>query len=144
MLAVPGRQEVRSSFGAILQRCRDWLRDSSASELKCCAEEEVARIAQDAGVSASELCRLATLGPQSAELLLRRMAALDLDRNEVFREEPGTFRDLQRVCSMCEYHRRCARDLAHDAANPAWKDYCPNAGTLIALNALPRAARHEW
>ena len=41
-----------------------------------------------------------------------------------------TFQDLQRVCAMCESHRRCARDLARDSAIPAWKDYCPNAATL--------------
>src|SRR5262249_2242005 len=73
----------------------------------------------------------------------RRMAALDLDRNEVSRTEPRTFQDLQRVCTMCNHHRRCSRDLARDSADPAWEDYCPNAATLMALNALPWRARTE-
>src|SRR5215831_16526549 len=101
-------------------------------------------MAKDVGVPASELRRLASLGPDSADLLLRRMAALDLDRTEVSRTEPRTFQDLQRVCSMCRSHRRCKRDLADDAAGPAWQDYCLNAATLMALNALPWRARSEW
>jgi hypothetical protein len=45
---------------------------------------------------------------------------------------------------MCRSHRRCKRDLAHDAADPAWEDYCPNAATLKALNAMPWRSRAEW
>jgi hypothetical protein len=145
MLALPGGQKSWSPTKAVSQWWRDWTRRSSAlSELKCWGEDEVERVAKDVGVSASELRRLASLGPGSADLLLRRMAALNLDRNEVSRTEPRTFQDLQRVCTMCNSHRRCKRDLARDSADPAWQDYCPNAATLMALNALPWRARAEW
>jgi|SRR5208282_66382 len=143
MPALPSGQKSWSPFDAILQWFRDWTRTGSVSELKCFGDEEIERIAKDVGVSASELRTLATFGPEAADLLLRRMAALDLDRKEVARIEPQTFQDLQRVCLMCESRRRCARDFAGDSASEAWKDYCPNAATLIALNALPWAARHE-
>jgi hypothetical protein len=123
---------------------RDWTRRGSGLDLKCCGEDEVERMAKDIGVSASELRRLATLGPDSADLLLRRMAALDLDRKEVSQTEPRTFQDLQRVCTMCNSHRRCKRDLARDSADRAWQDYCPNAATLMALNAQPWRSRAEW
>src|SRR6516164_6362996 len=63
---------------------------------------------------------------------------------EVERTEPRTFQDLQRVCTMCNHHRRCRGDLACHADDPAWHDYCPNASTLTALNALPWRARSEW
>lgn len=142
MSVLPDGQKGRSPFGAILRWWRDRARDPAA-ELKCCGDEEVERIARDVGVSATELRTLAKRGPGAAGLLLRRMAALDLDRNEIARTERGTFQDLQRVCTMCESKRRCARELARDSADPAWKDYCPNAATLIALNALPWAARRE-
>jgi hypothetical protein len=92
---------------------------------------------------ASEIRRLANLGPESAELLSRRMAALQLDRKEVAQTHPQTFRDLQRVCTLCESHRQCARDLSRDSGDPGWEDYCPNAATLRALNARPRASRRE-
>lgn len=142
MLAPARRTKGRPPIEAILQWCRDWTK--GASVLQCWAEAEVEHIAKDVGMSASQLRALASLGPEAADLLLRRMEALDLDPNEVFRTEPATFQDLQRVCTMCESHRRCARDLARDSAIPAWKDYCPNAATLMALNAQPWAARSEW
>jgi len=142
MSALPAGRTSRSLTKAFLQ----WWGEgrSSALELKCCGEDEVERMAKDLGLSASELRSVVKLGHGSADLLLRRMAALDLDRKEVSRTEPRTFQDLQRVCSMCRSHRRCKRDLAHDAADPAWQDYCPNAATLMALNALPWRARSEW
>jgi Family of unknown function (DUF6455) len=145
MLALPDGQKSWSPTRALSQWWRDWTRRGSArSELKCCGEDEVERMAKDVGLSASELRRLAAHGPDSADLLLRRMAALDLDENEVSRTEPRTFQDLQRVCTMCNSHRRCKRDLARDSADPVWQDYCPNAATLMALNALPWRARSEW
>ena len=140
MAALLGGQKSWSPIEAILQWCRDWTR-RDALELKCCGEEEIEHIAKDVGVSVTQLRALASRGPEAADLLLSRMAALDLDPNEVSRIELRTFRDLQRVCTMCESHRRCARDLARDSAIPAWKDYCPNAATLMALNGLPWAAR---
>ena len=58
--------------------------------------------------------------------------------------QPETFRDLQRICTLCESHRQCAHDLLRDADNPKWEHYCPNVDTLKALNALPWASRREW
>ena len=145
MPALSSDQKCRSPFEAISRWWRSWARGSSAlSELKCCGEDEVERIAKDVGVSAAELRKLVRRGPEAADLLLRRMAALDLDRNEVSRTEPRTFQDLQRVCSMCESRRQCARDFARESADTAWQSYCPNATTLMSLNALPWAARREW
>jgi hypothetical protein len=143
MSALPVGQ--KSLIKAVSQWWRELTRRGSARfELRCCGEEEVERMAKDIGLSSSELRRLASLGPDSADLLLRRMAALDLDRNEVSQTEPRTFQDLQRVCTMCNHHRRCRGDLARDVDDPAWHDYCPNASTLMALNALPWRARNEW
>ena len=110
----------------------------------CSAESEVERIATDIGMSVAELRELAKLGPESAELLMHRMAVLDLDRKEVAQTQPQTYRDLERICTMCESHRQCARDLLRDSSNPKWEDYCPNVATLKALNALPWASRREW
>ena len=133
-----------SSIKAAGRGFLSWLKQDFPSGLECCAEREVERIAKDIGVSASELHKIASHGPDAADLLLQRMAALDLEPKEVSGVEPRTFHDLQRICTMCEYHRRCARDLTRDTADPAWKDYCPNAATLMALSAQPWAARNEW
>lgn len=112
--------------------------------LQRCAETEIERIAKDNGLSVSEFRTLASLGPNAADLLERRMAALDLDPVEVSQTAPYTFRDLQKLCSLCKNHGRCLRDLARDPANEAWKHYCPNAETLLALDALPWSSRSEW
>jgi len=137
-------QKAWSPVAAISQWYRSWSQRSSERELNCCGDEVVDRMARDIGVTAAELRRLAKSGPEAVSLLRRRMTALDLDENEIAKAEPQTLHDLQRVCTLCQYRRRCARDLAHDAADPAWKDYCPNATTLAALNAEPWAARGEW
>jgi hypothetical protein len=135
-------QKSHSPFEAIWQWWRGLI--DSQSSLVNCGEEGLGRMAHDVGVSSSELRKLASHAPQSADLLLERMAALDLDPNEVARTERATFQDLQRVCTMCESHGRCMRGLMRDPGNPAWKDYCPNAQTLTALSALPWKARQEW
>jgi len=139
MSGLSGEGSVWSRIAAVSQRCRDWLAAHSDAELRCFEAEDIQRMARDAGVSAGELRELARYRPDSADLLLRRMAALHLDRNEVLRTEPQTLHDLQRVCTLCRDHGRCARDLAHDSADPRWKDYCPNAATLAALEAEQRA-----
>jgi len=144
MSALPGGGERRSPFAAMLRWCRDWARADPASQLSCCGEAEVERIARDIRMTPSELRAVVRRGPKSADLLLRRMAALDLDPMEVTQVGPQTFHELQRACALCESKRRCARDLARDSAIPAWKDYCPNAATLMALDVLPWTSRSEW
>ena len=74
-------------------------------------------------------------------LLDYRMAALDLDPIEISALVPQTFNKLQRVCSSCEKSSRCARDLAGDTADAAWKHYCPNSIDLLMIDLLLRAAR---
>jgi len=143
MSALPNARKRRSPAEVVSQWWQSWTSNAPASDLACCAEGEVERIAKDIGMPASEIRRLANLGPESAELLSRRMAALDLDRKEVARTHPQTFRDLQRICTLCESHRQCARDLARNSGDPGWEEYCPNVATLRALNASPQASRRE-
>ncbi len=135
-------QKAHSPIETFWQWCRDFA--APRSDFEYCGEEGIERMAHDIGISSVELQKLAGHGAHSADLLLKRMAVLDLDENEVARTERATFQDLQRVCTMCDCRRRCARDLAHDPGNAVWKDYCPNAQTLTALSSLPWMARQEW
>jgi uncharacterized protein DUF6455 len=135
-------QKTHSPLEAIRQWCRGFV--GSQSVLGECGVEGLERMAHDIGVSTAELHQLSKQGQHSADLLGRRMDVLDLDENEVARVERATFQDLQRVCSMCDCKKRCARDLARNPADQVWKDYCPNAQTLTALNGLPWMARREW
>src|SRR6266513_347670 len=68
--------------------------------------------------------------PDERELLAKRMAGVHLEPRAVAQSDPSTSRDLQRVCAMCGFKYRCARDLAVEALDPSWqqwRDYCPNA-----------------
>jgi hypothetical protein len=120
----------------------DWWRArSEVADLECCGSAEVERIAGDLGMSAAELRTLASHGPNAAELLNRRMAALRIDPDRVGSLDPFMLRDLQRLCTTCTNRKRCARDLADAAGDLAenrqdWQDYCPNAATLNMLVAL--------
>jgi len=136
-------RNIRTSLGAAWQRCRDWFGGSFTSEFKYCDEGDIARVAHEAGVTTGELRELARHNSRSADLLLKRMAALDLDQTEVAKIEPHVFRDLQRVCTVCESHGRCQHDLNRDPNDPAWKSYCPNVETLMDLDALPWSSRRE-
>jgi hypothetical protein len=144
MFTLPRNQVAYSPIESILQWIWDHSRSKTLNELQSFGEKEVEGLAKDAGLTVADFRRLAKLGPNAPDLLERRMAALDLDPTEVSAIAPHTFHDLQRACSFCESQRRCLRDLARDPAIPAWKDYCPNAQTLMALDALPWASRREW
>lgn len=118
-----------------------WTVSSAYSDLSCCAQDDVERMAHDIGVSPSELRQLAKLGPDAADQLLERMKVLHLDPQKVETAETRTFHDLQRSCSLCDHHRRCEQDLATNAAAPQWEHYCPNAATLKVLSTMPWPAR---
>ena len=135
MVSLPRGQIFSSAIEVILRWMCDQSRSKTLNELQSCGEQEVERVARDTGLSVAEFRALACLGPNATDLLERRMAALGLDPIAVSAATPQTFRDLQRICSFCESPRRCLRDLARDPAIPAWKDYCPNAKTLMALYA---------
>jgi hypothetical protein len=68
----------------------------------------------------------------ASHLLLRRLAALDLDVKVISRNEPRTLRELQQRCTICGCQGRCAMDLG--TASTAWKAYCGNAALLRALH----------
>jgi hypothetical protein len=132
----------KPSQSPVLDWCRAQLK--SESEFGCCCDAEIERMARDIRMSASEFRAAASRGPKSADLLMRRMAALDLDPNEVGRIEPAAFRDLQRVCTLCNSRRRCARDVARNAPTSAWDRYCPNSDTLAALSGTAWRSRQGW
>jgi hypothetical protein len=91
------------------------------------------RIAADVGLSSSELTRLAAQ-PDCVPLLIeKRLAALNLDPEEIRKLSPLILRDLQRTCALCAEKGRCADDMAADPLASGWESYCPNSGTLRSL-----------
>lgn len=109
----------------------NWLvEEFPGGELSSLSEFEVGRIASDLGVTTSELRKLSRKGPGSSSHLVGRLEALGLDPKRVERENPLEFRDMQRLCALCDRHGRCARDLSRDPKSDVWDLYCPNAGTI--------------
>jgi hypothetical protein len=84
---------------------------------------------------------MAELGPDAAQQLLDRMAVLHLDADALTKREPATMRDMQRLCSSCASKKRCQLDLMLIPNDPAWQHYCPNAGTLDAVQSEAATVR---
>jgi hypothetical protein len=118
-----------SIFNSMIAAVCDW----SRYHIDDCASYEIERMARDVGLSPSELRRMSKLKPDAAKLVMERLAALHLNAETLTKTDPGTMLDLQRLCTNCASKRRCQRDLAHRPDDPVWRQYCPNEGTLKAL-----------
>ncbi len=105
----------------------------SMAELAACPPSELRRMAQDVGLSHTDLRSLSCSHPGPSELMPRRLQQLGLDPAYVKFARTATYRDLERVCATCRAWRRCARDLANDDAQVGMRGYCPNAPTINAL-----------
>lgn len=113
---------------------RNWKRArATLSEIHELESGELSRVARDIGVNSFELRTLAGRWPDSADLLSQRLAALQLTDDAGVQAEPGVLRDLQRVCTLCHEKQRCGHDIDNNSSSPEWREYCPNAETLNAL-----------
>lgn len=106
-------------------------KDRLEADLDRLDDEELQRMAHDAGLSVGDLRALARQSAASDGELLLRMADIGLDSKEVSATEPAVFRDLQKVCSLCASKGQCDHDLL--AGYTDLPDYCPNRDTLRAL-----------
>ena len=98
---------------------KNWkARDAAVSELRCCDRAEETRIAQDVGVSVSELRTLAGRWPDSAGLLERRMSAVGLNaRAALTVGAGGVARPSARVRAVCRRGALCARSRSGRAGS---------------------------
>jgi uncharacterized protein YjiS (DUF1127 family) len=117
---------------AVLNIIADWWkRHRERSSLLDLPSADLERVAKDLGVSAADLREL---DRSCAVLLLPKMLqALNLDASAIARLEPDVYRDLQRVCTVCDQKKRCASELAEGDAAASYEGFCPNALTLRAV-----------
>jgi hypothetical protein len=116
----------------------------SFADSDVCSEDELRRRADDLGIPVAQLRWVPSHSPDPISLLERRMEALLLDSDEVMHIEPLMVGELRHRCVKCEKRRQCALDLADKFADPAWqcwRDYCPNAATLLRLSALESSSK---
>ena len=129
-------------IGLLSEWWKNWRRrEAGMHELEACGREEVAHLARDIAVGSSELRTIAAKWPDNVDLLQRRIAELGLDSERIVQTGPQVLRDLQRVCSQCADHRRCAGDLDRNGKDREWREYCPNLQTLDALRSEERNTR---
>ncbi len=132
-----------------LARLRDgWQRvlrsRRSMSELAAYPPSDLHPIAQEVGLSETDLKSLGCSHPGPSELMPWRLQQVGLDVGYVKFARPATYWDLERVCATCGAWRRCARDLANDDVQVGMRDYCLNAATIDALTVdrpVPRVYR---
>ena len=122
---------------ALVRTCADAWREWKAqcarlAEFDRADSAEIARIAGDLGASPAELRELTGRGPHAADLFLRRLGTLNIDREAV---DVMVMRDLRRCCSNCATKTLCAHELEDCPKGARWPEYCPNQLTIAALQA---------
>jgi hypothetical protein len=100
------------------------------AELAALGAAESERVAQDIGLTQSELAALTARDEDSAELMERRLADNGIDIKTV---DPALLRDMQRCCSQCQSKEQCEHELEDKPKAAAWPSYCPNEQTMNAL-----------
>jgi hypothetical protein len=147
MPAARHQQNRRPSFIAyILSWCGRYARAIAPAAASRFIATQSSDVVEDRGASGGipELPRHS----YDASLLFRRMAALQIDRDELASDDPLLFRELQGLCALCRDKERCVLELAQESdgtGNQSWREYCPNDATLNALAAVqncPRAAQY--
>jgi hypothetical protein len=126
---------ARPSLRKLMRRWTNWLgRRKRLAEVDQFGAEGVDSIARDIGTSAGELRALAGKWPDASdELLAGRLRALKLDSAKLTATNPAVAQDLSRLCTLCKDKSQCRHDLERRPDSAAWQSYCPNAGTLTAL-----------
>jgi hypothetical protein len=130
------RKMTASSLRSGLKRWwQNWLGyRGGLAEVDRLGTEAAASVAHDIGTSLPELRALAGKWPDtSADLLARRLSALNLDPARLSATDPAVARDLSRLCTLCADKSRCRHDLEQRPESTAWQSYCPNTSTLTAL-----------
>ena len=138
--ALPWQKRPPSLFVRIFAWCNGRVRGIASFAHRRLRSAEA--IVADAGSSgeAPDLPRHS----YDVSLLFRRMAALQVDRDELASDDPLLFRELQALCTLCRSKERCVLDLAQECDGPGnqdWREYCLNATTLNALGAVQNCAR---
>ena len=124
-----------AAVARLQEKWRHMLRQrKSLVELAACPPSELQCIAQNVGVSVTDLQIIAAADPGPSELLPRRLALQGLDPAYVKSALTATYRDLERTCTMCPAWRRCARDLANGDAQTGMESYCLCSQTIDALS----------
>ena len=128
----------------VLDAIADWVKSigrPSAYEMnwRTVTPEQVAAIARDMGLSPGELLSITPKDHTPPMNCQGYSVRFGVDPQKLASEDPGTMRDLQRICVTCGHKGQCQHDLARGTAASHYRDYCPNAISLD--DAIPRKSK---
>ena len=131
---------INSVTAAVANLVKQWKEVAASARELAAFGDAITSIAEDLKLSPSELRALASKGADAAKELPCLLDALRISIRALADREPLVLRDLQRVCTMCNQKRLCNREVLSGTASANYRHYCPNAGTLDALNCDPTFA----
>jgi len=102
------------------------------NEFGMCGPDEVMRMAQEIGVTPSQLRELSK-GHGNANLLKSMLVALHVDPKVIADMDPLVMRELKWLCVTCSNKKRCEHELAKGTAAEHFREFCPNAVSLDEL-----------
>jgi Family of unknown function (DUF6455) len=123
--------ELRQIFSDISQRAS--LRDEFADLDR---RGGLDTVLDDIGLTRAELAKIIAGYPVSGRMLPVMAQRLGVDIEAL---DPRTRYQLARGCALCQSRRTCRRWLAAKPADSTtYREFCPNAEMLDAVNAAPR------
>jgi hypothetical protein len=122
----------------VINAIADWVKNYRFTaglhdELEACGPDEVRAIAQDIGLTPSDLRELASKGPGAADLLEKMLVALKVDPKILKELDSRLTTDLRRLCITCGHKGRCKHELAAGTAAKNFQEFCPNAVSLETM-----------
>lgn len=105
------------------------------SDLDALESDHVEAIARDIGLTTDDLYRLDRRGESPYLLLPERLAQEGIKPTVVQAEWPSVWKDLQRVCALCDHADVCQRDFDARPDSGEWHNYCPNDSTMKFLQS---------
>ncbi|HXX09783.1 MAG TPA: hypothetical protein VEJ43_17140 [Pseudolabrys sp.] len=131
-------QSRNSVVKSVLDAVADWVRRYHSAlkrnnELAGIGANEVAAIAKDLGISATQLRELASKGARASQPLRKLLVALDVDPKELEKIDARVARDMQWLCVTCSKKAQCNHDLSTGVAAETFRKICPNAMALDAI-----------
>ena len=102
------------------------------NEFGMCSPDEVMRMAQEIGLTPSQLRELSK-GHGNANLLKSMLVALHVDPKVIADMDPLVMRELKWLCITCSNKKRCEHELAKGTAAEHFREFCPNAVSLDEL-----------
>lgn len=131
MTLVSSRQQCSAGLGRMWQASVGKFRN--LEELRALSQYERQQLADELGLTQSQLEAVVAAGPQASDEVERVMAALGIDASKARAAHADMIRQLRITCATCEAKKICRHALADGTAAALMQSFCPNVGELADL-----------